>query len=110
MIKTDLTLTIKKKWLNEIVSGRKTEEYRDDKAYYLKLFRLVDQKTFLVKTPPKTLKLFVPYQKHTFYCIVEVKKIRFEQFLGKTKPIPEGFKKGEKAYVIYITKVLEHNL
>lgn len=36
-----LPLTIKKKWFDEIVSGKKNEEYREVKAYWIK--RLTNQ-------------------------------------------------------------------
>jgi len=40
MLKTEkiLLLTIKKHWFNEILSGRKIEEYRQIKKYYIKKF------------------------------------------------------------------------
>lgn len=107
MNKAELTLTIKKKWLQKIVSGEKIEEYRDSKEYYHKIFKEFDFKTFHVINPPKTIKLFVPYQKHTFYCIIEVEKIVHEKF---EIDIPEGLKMNDLVYTIYIKNVLEHNL
>jgi hypothetical protein len=34
-----LTLRLKKKWFNMILSGEKTEEYRDIKLFYDRLFK-----------------------------------------------------------------------
>lgn len=36
-----LTLPIKKKWFNMILSGEKTEEYREIKPYYTSRFRKI---------------------------------------------------------------------
>lgn len=34
-----LTLTVKKKWFNMLISGEKREEYREIKSYYTKRFQ-----------------------------------------------------------------------
>lgn len=122
-----LVLTIKRHWLNEIVSGRKTEEYRDSKDYYHKIFKELDQETYHVLNAPKTILLrngYLKTKEHVVkedngvlyespldqskpYCIIEVEKIVHEGFFDF---IPENFEKGDLAYTIYIKSVIEHNL
>lgn len=125
-----LVLMIKKPWLEKIVSGEKKEEYRESKAYYyqmfLKKFGGFDE-GYWVLEPPKTLLLRCGYLKtknHVVkedngvlyespldqskpYCIIEVEKIRHEEFI---EFIPDGFQQHDRAYTIYIKRVLEHNL
>lgn len=110
LIKPDLTLTIKKVWLEKIVSGEKKEEYRDAKEYYHRMFKELNEGAEVVKPVIKTLKLRAGYRKDSPFAIVEVDKIRYEQFFGETKPIPDGFEKEDIAYVIYIKSVIYHNL
>lgn len=122
-----LTLTIKRGPLNEIVAETKIEEYRDSKDYYHKIFKEFDEETSSVLNGPKTILLrngYLKTKEHIVkekngilyespidqskpYCIVEVEKIRLEQFINF---IPEDFKKGDIAYTIYIKSVIEHNL
>lgn len=45
-----LTLTIKKKWFDMILSGKKKEEYREIKPYYISRFiKHIDRTPFWVK-------------------------------------------------------------
>jgi hypothetical protein len=108
-MKADLILKIHLVNLKRIVSGEKRNEYRDNKAYYHKKWRDLDE-DFCTINPPKIIKLEAGYQKDCKYAIIKVEKIRYEQFFGETKPIPEDFKYGDIAYNIYISEVLEHNL
>ena len=107
MKKADLNLTIRFAELKRIVSGEKVEEYRDSKEYYHKIFKELDETFKVIKPEIKTLKLRAGYSKNPKYAIVQVKEIVHEQF---NNFIPEAFEKGDKAYTIYIEKVLEHNL
>jgi len=109
MIKTDLYLTIRLNELSRIVSGEKTEEYRDNKEYYHKMFKTLDENSKVIEPEVKTIKFRGGFN-YSKYAIVSVKMIRYEQFFGETGPIPEGFEKEDIAYTIYIDKVLEHNL
>lgn len=108
-MKKQLTLTIKLEELKKIVSGQKKEEYRDSKEFYHRIFKELDE-NFYVIDAPDTILLRAGYDLKKPYAIVKVDKIRHEEFLGLTKPIPEDFQKGDLAYVIYISEVLEHNL
>jgi len=105
----NLTLTIRLEELKRIVSGQKTAEYRDSKEYYHRIFKELD-KDFFVVDAPKTITLRAGYSNDKPFATVEVDRIRHEQFFGETKPIPENFQKGDKAYVIYIKNILETNL
>ncbi|MHA1658102.1 MAG: hypothetical protein ACTSUT_03130 [Promethearchaeota archaeon] len=130
-----LAMTIRTIWLEKIVSGEKKEEQRESKLFYHRLFKNpkngigLNKKSFIIN-PPKTILFRAGYLKtkeHTIkskngvffespinkskkYAVVEVESIRYEQFMGLTKPIPEGFVKGDISYVIYIKSILEHNL
>lgn len=82
MNKKILHLTLKKKWFDEIVSGYKTEEYRELKPYWVK--RLEDQ---------------------TFG------KIWFKNGYGKNVPFMrvewKGINKSNDTYIIKLGKILE---
>ena len=124
-----LNLTIKFAELKRIVSGEKKEEYRDSKKYYHDIFKKLDKDsyvinahtTLLLRAGYLRLKEFEvkekngvffesPIDQSKKYAIIEIEKIRYEQFMGLTKPPPENYKLKDIAYVIYIKSILEHNL
>lgn len=109
MIKEDLYLTIRLDELKRIVSGEKTEEYRANKEYYHKVFKTLDDNSVVTEPSIKIIK-FRGGLNYSKYAYVSVKFIRYEQFFGETKPIPENFEKGDIAYVVHIGEVLDHNL
>lgn len=51
-----LTLTIKKKWFDMIMSGEKKEEYREIKPYYDSRFRHVWQRSFVGGKAPRKIR------------------------------------------------------
>lgn len=71
-----LTLTIKKRWFDEILSGRKTEEYREIKKYYIDKF---------TNQQYDTIKLRAGYSKASPVLVAEIVSIsaeirRFDMF------------------------------
>lgn len=122
-----LVLTIKKGPLQQIVKGKKVEEYRDSKEFYHKIFKELDTETFHVLNAPKTVLLRNGYLKTKEHKVKEKNGMLYESPLDQSKPyfiievekivhegffdfIPENFEKGDLAYTIYIKSVLEHNL
>jgi hypothetical protein len=108
-MKKEITLTIHLEELKRIVSGEKKEEYRASKEYYHKMFTPIDEDYCSIELP-ETITLRCANQNINWYAKIKPKKIRHEQFLGITKPIPENFKHGDIAWTIFIEKVIEHNL
>ena len=98
----DLTLTIKNVYALQIIEGTKTEEYRGSKEYYHKIFGKKVIKG-LCKDVPKVIKF---HNRHNKYLIVLFKNVWYDQF---NKYIPEGMKKGDRAYTLEVDQVLEHN-
>ena len=87
-----LHLTIKKKWFDMILSGEKTEEYRDIKPYYH--LRLIgrDYDTAVFRNG---------YARDAPSLTIELKAIRF----GTGKP-EWGAEVNKKYFVLYLGKII----
>ena len=96
-----LTLPIKKKWFDMILSGEKKEEYREIKPYYDSRFRFVDYPDLKTKTiqSATTIRFRNGYSKQDpmIECRVCIKK-------GYGKP-EWGAEPNKLYYVLKILKV-----
>lgn len=100
-------LIINEENFNEILEGKKKEEYRSLSDHYFKMF-MIKAKDGVYDTKKKISKitLAVGYRKDRKTALVEVKGIyidRFEDF------VPEGLNKGDECFTIELGKVLEKN-
>jgi len=84
----------------EIVSGKKTKEYREYKDYYTKRFNKV--------TPPFQLYLRGGYNKDALFVEVLIDKITIERPFTHKWLAKLGI--GQKFYVLHISKVLNTNV
>lgn len=100
-------LIINEENFNEIIEGKKKEEYRSLSDHYFKMF-MNKAKDGVYEGKKKITKIIlaVGYRKDRKTALVEVKGIfidRFEDF------IPEGLNKGDECFTIELGKVLEKN-
>ncbi|WP_231489898.1 hypothetical protein [Pedobacter sp. Leaf170] len=101
-----LTLIIEKQFFDEIIAGKKTEEYRSLSEYYISRFCMFKGEEFTGMKPIKSIRLAVGYAKDRKWAIIEVKGIFIDTF---ENVIPEGFKKGDECFTIELGKVLKQN-
>ena len=96
-----LTLIIRKKWFDMILSGRKREEYRERKPYWLK--RLINKNGLTWKyLPRKDAVLFYEgYRKERRAMLVEIIDIGF----GTGRP-DWGAEAGKTCIIIQLGKIL----
>jgi len=87
-----LHLTLKKKWFDMILSGEKTEEYRDIKPYYN--LRLIGKEY-------DTVVFRNGYARDAPSLTIELKTIRF----GTGKP-EWGAESNKKYFVLYLGKII----
>ena len=87
-----LHLTLKKKWFDMILSGEKTEEYRDIKSYYN--LRLIGKEY-------DTVIFRNGYARDAPSLTIELKTIRF----GTGKP-EWGAEEGKNYFVLYLGKII----
>ena len=102
---------LKKEFYNEIISGKKVEEYRAVSVRNaLILFdckKIIDEKgepgvEILQPKKIKEIRFDLGYTGN--YFVIEVNKIAYEQFEDF---LPEGFKKGSQAFTIYLGKIIK---
>lgn len=104
MIENTLHLNLKRKWFDMILSGEKTEEYRDVKPYWNKrLWHLVPQKILGETYYPicKTITFSNGYSKTRPQFIIEIKKVSV-----KTGNENWGAEKGKEYNVLKLGKIL----
>lgn len=88
-----LTTTIKRHWLNEILSGRKTVEYRQVKPYWIKRLRGIET--------PFELRLINGMTKNAPECTCLIDEVK----LGVvTNPMTEA---DDYLYHLHIAKIIE---
>lgn len=99
-----ICLRIKREWLNEIKSGRKTSEFRDLTDFYIT--RLFDRNKSgeLIGKSDDRIKLYVGNSDIPEYAICEVKGIYVNQYFDK---IPEGMNRGDMEIEIELGKIVE---
>ena len=88
-----LHLTIKKQWFDMILSGEKTEEYRDIKPYYNLRFIGKEYDTVVFRNG---------YARDAPSLTIELKSIRFGT--GKTK---WGAEEGKTYFVLSLGKIID---
>lgn len=100
-------LIINNENFDEIIEGKKKEEYRSLSEHYFKMFmNKAKDGVYEGKKKINKIKLAVGYRKDRRTATLEVKGIfidRFEEF------IPEGLKSGDECFTIELGKVLEKN-
>lgn len=109
MKKTQQTpiLIIKEEYFNEILSGKKTEEYRSLSEHYFKMFWNKNKEgVYDSKKKIDKILFAVGYRKDRKTALIEVKGIFIDRF---TNFIPEGMEKGDECFTIELGKVLEKN-
>lgn len=109
---SQVCLTIFEKELRRIVSGEKTQEFRDSTEYYFNRFCKPHAgeirnglKYRAFRDDIKTLKLV----SRNYYAVIEVTRIRHVVF-GDKLPINENFCKGDVAFCIDLGKIIDTNL
>jgi len=100
-------LIINEENFNEILEGKKKEEYRSLSEHYFRMF-MIKAKDGVYDKKKKINKIIlaVGYRKDRKTALIEVKGIfidRFENF------VPEGLQKGDECFTIELGKVLETN-
>lgn len=104
--KTVLCLQIKEQCLNEIISGKKTSEYRKVNRFYISRLCEVNKKGEIENIKHfDLLKVYLGNVKEGRYAICKIKGIYLNQYENE---IPEGLKKGDMLFEIEIGKILEH--
>ncbi|MDY3524950.1 hypothetical protein AWM67_08495 [Riemerella anatipestifer] len=74
-----LYLVLTREWFNEILSGRKKEEYRAFTDFYIRRLAVIDKDGDLIDTRKyETVKFQMGYSKTAPQMIVEVKEILIE--------------------------------
>ena len=97
-----VTLRIKEKYLKEILSLTKKEEYRDFKPYYISRFCEKVDGEYTEFKPIKEVCLIAGYAAKAPRAIVEVEEIAVEQYVDDfDKPVEEYY------FVLFLGKVLE---
>lgn len=96
-----LTLPIKKKWFDMILSGEKKEEYREIKPYYTKRFDWTDDNVLNIHTQlmSRTIQLRNGYSKNSPAVVCHV--VIYKGY-GKTE---WGAEPNKLYYVLKILKV-----
>lgn len=108
-----LTLPIKKKWFNMILSGEKKEEYREIKPYYDSRFKIFNSQSAnnIIQSANLALRTFNTYE-HCQDIIFRngysssSPKIRCKVYLTKGEGRPEwGAEPGIEYYILNIISV-----
>lgn len=96
-----LTLPIKKKWFDMILSGEKKEEYREIKPYYEKRFCHLWQGSLIGGNAERKIVFRNGYAKDSPYIIANCKLKAGE---GKKE---WGAAAGERYYILQIQEIIE---
>lgn len=94
-----LTLPIKKKWFDMILSGEKKEEYREIKPYYNSRFRHAWQGSLIGGRAPRKIRFRNGYSATSPSCVA---KCTFD--VGEGKP-EWGAEPGKQYYRLHILDV-----
>lgn len=104
-MKKQLYLVLQKQWFNEILSGTKTEEFRNFTDHFINRLCILDEKEEIIGFKDyETVKFQMGYNKDAPQMIVECKEIYIAQDDGvEEKDLkPENF-----FFVIVLGKILE---
>lgn len=100
-------LIINKENFDDIIEGRKQEEYRSLSDHYFRMFCTKGKDgVYDDMKPIDKIYLAVGYSKDRKKALIEAKDIYVCTFIND---IPEGFQKGDECFVIELGKVLEKN-
>lgn len=99
-----LTLIIVQSEFDQIISGKKKEEYRSLSEFYISRFCNFKGDEFIGMKDFKSIILAVGYSKTRRWAEIEVKGIFIDTFIDT---IPDGFKKGDECFTIELGKVLK---
>ena len=102
-----LYLTIMKVFFDQIISGKKVEEFREPTDYWFRRLFIIEDNTVIKPKPFKYARFCVGYHKDREEALVEIKDIGYYEFVDY---IPEGFEKGDEAIVIQLGKILSTKL
>lgn len=94
--------------LREIVSGKKTEDYRNLTRFNINL--LIDRDSDTELDPRKDIshvRFVTGYGEKMKYALCEINGIFLDEFINF---VPEGMKPGTTALTIEIRQIVEHNL
>lgn len=101
MLMDILYLTLKKKWFDMILSGEKTEEYREIKEYWEKRLSVWDDNIFLMHKEFDAVEFRNGYQKDAPKFLIECRRILIDYGLTTWGAPPN------KVYVIQLGKILK---
>lgn len=101
-----LSLRIKKQYLDQIIAGTKTVEYRAFTDFYTSRLAIVENGMIADFQPHKKVKLYVGNTPDAPYAICEVEGIYLCKYINE---IPEGFEKDDYAYEIHLGAIIEHS-
>lgn len=100
-------LIVKQEYFDEILTGKKIEEYRSLSEHYFRMFcEKGDDGVYDAMKPIDKITMAVGYTKVRNVALIEVKDLYVCKFINE---IPEGFKKGDECFVIELGKVLKKN-
>lgn len=98
-----LYVTIKKVFFDQIMSGEKTEEYREPTDYWFRRLFIIENNVAIKPKPFKYIRLCVGYHRDREEALVEIKNLDLYKFIYN---IPDGFEKGDESFVIDLGKVI----
>lgn len=96
-----ITLPIKKKWYDTILSGEKKEEYREIKPYYTSRFRNLWRGSLVGGKAERKIMFRNGYSKNSPYFIAECS---LSTGTGKEE---WGAEHGKEYYVLHIHRIIE---
>lgn len=97
-----LYLTIKKQFFDQIISGQKTKEYRDETDYWYERLTVIENGRPVAFKPFKFVRFCVGYSKTRDEAVVELKDLYLFRFIEDS---PEGFKKGDQVFILELGKI-----
>ena len=102
-MKPTLHLNLKKKWFDMILSGEKTEEYREIKPYFQQRFKLAHIKIGITWYPYSMVQICFSngYRKDRRQMTADIKGMRFGSF-GKKE---WGAEEGKRYFVLELENV-----
>lgn len=97
-------LIVDRENFNEILSGKKKEEYRSVTEYYTNILCIKEKGEYVGFKPIKAVWFALGYAKDRKMLKVEIKSIHGDMFIDF---IPEGFKKGDEAFTLDLGSIID---